>query len=208
MTAEITLRGAVRADATISFAGVNRLLADARAGGARAVLVTLDSRVGGHAPEAFRVHAALRNFARNGRVVVHVPDGGQAVSAASVVALAGDYIVADPSASYLIHKATGGDSSIANSASVATARPASLYAERTTLGSLDALHGLLESCGDTWLSAWDALGHGFVDEIGDAGRARYVAHALAWRWPSWPENLQSSRHSVLEVRASLAKRVG
>ncbi len=41
----------------------------------------------------------------------------------------------DPSASLTIHRATGGDTSIANSATVATSRFATLYEERTSLGS-------------------------------------------------------------------------
>ena len=205
MTAEVPLHGYISAGGPISSRGVAMTLANAKAGNARALLVNLDSR-GGAAPEGLLVAGALRQF--KGHVVAYVPRGGSADSAASGVLLAADFIVIAPSASITIHRATGGDTSIANSAAVHTGLFASTYEERTLLGTYSACKGLLEAWGDTTLSAADALEYGFADEVGDENRARDVAHKLAAAWPCWPANVWSPRRDVLQMRADRARRQG
>lgn len=203
LLAEMHLVGRIGGpDGYITAAGVHRELAQARAGYARAVLVTLNS-TGGETSAAFYINSGLRLYSKaNGRTVAYVPRGGQCASAATIVALGCDYVICDPEAiGFMIHAPSGTeDGSIANSRTVAENRLISLYAERTCLGSLDAIEGLIQGCGDTWMSPWEALGHAFVDEIGDAARATQVARALAAAHPSWPANVSSPRRGLLQAR--------
>jgi ATP-dependent protease ClpP protease subunit len=203
MTAEITLTGGISGEVwSINLATVSREFATAKAGNARAVLLSINS-VGGDANEAFNVNAALRLFSRStGPVIAYIGPYARAASGATIVALAADFIIVDPAAvGMMVHAPSGGTPEVR---SLATNRLVSLYRDRTSLGSEDAIRGLLEGCGDTWLAPGACLDDGFADEIAERERAVEVARACAARAPMWPEAVWSPRRAALQVREAYA----
>jgi ATP-dependent protease ClpP protease subunit len=166
---------------------VQAALRDLGSRGARAVVVDVDS-TGGDVLQAFAAFEALRSFAADhGPVVVFIAD--RAASAASVIALAGDFIVMAPQAEVMFHRTSGDPAGCRR----ADARLLSIYDERTVSGS-NALATWFDS-GDSRLDVTDALSLGWVDAAGGIEHARSVAGDLAAGYQVF-----SPRRVALQVR--------
>ena len=121
---------------------------------------------GGDVFEAKAIYAQLQRFKAQKVVTVD----GLAASAATMVAMAGDRIVTNPVATWMIHEAWSG--SMGNAADMRAMADvldlesqtiAETYA-RQTGGTPDAMRELMIA--ETWMNAEQALELGFTDEIG------------------------------------------
>jgi ATP-dependent protease ClpP protease subunit len=178
---------------TITAAGVYQELSQAKARGARAVLMTVNS-VGGDSLQAFSAVNMMR-FAGL-PIVGFVPY--RAESAATLLALACDFLVLAPAAHLMIHRSSGGTE---GARAAVDEQLEEFYATRTMLGR-SALHGILQCCGDFHLDPVTALADAWVDELGDASRAEEVAREVAAAWPCWPARAESPRHAALAACAA------
>ena len=135
---------------------------------------------GGDIFEGKAIYAALRRF--SGERVVYVD--GIAASAASFVAMAGDKIVTQPAATWMIHevRASAWGATAAEARKLAEVLDlenrtfADTYARRTGQAVQDVLSWMAE---ETWMNAAQAKERGFTDEIaeesGDEGEALAAA---------------------------------
>lgn len=140
----------------------------------RALVVSLDSE-GGTVYPALAMRAALRRFASTGRsVVVHVD--GLCSSAATLVALGGDFLVASHSSRLMVHKVSGGT---AQERRDLDAELAVSYLERNPTLDAETIVGYLRDNGDTWFDASAALKGGWLDCIGTAQEALEAAEIFA-----------------------------
>jgi ATP-dependent protease ClpP protease subunit len=179
-------------------AQVGRLINQATQARVGAVLVVVNSP-GGDGGAAIQIYAALRHFSKTvGPVIAHVPRHGAAASAASMVALAADYIVLDPSSKgFIVHPPSGNP---ARGLRVARDLLEALYCERTLL-SATAVRSLLDS-GEVEIENNNAVRDGWADEIGSPKRALRVARLCAECAPIWPRNLVSPRRAAMSTRQS------
>jgi len=160
---------------------VTDALEEMRAAGLKAVDVFVNSP-GGDIFEAKAIYAALRRF--NGERVVHVD--GVAASAASFIAMAGDKIVTQAYATWMIHEvrgsawgATAGDArKLAEVLDLENRTFADTYARRTGQGVDDVLGWMAE---ETWMNAAQAKERGFTDEIAEEADDEGEALAAALR---------------------------
>lgn len=130
------------------------------------------SSPGGEVFEAIAIFNALRNH--RGNVTIYID--GIAASAASFIAMAGDRIVAERTATLMIHDANGiavgnaGDMrDMADLLEKCSANIASIYAERAG-GTADDWRKLMKA--ETWFTADEAKAAGLVDEVVAAAPAR------------------------------------
>jgi ATP-dependent protease ClpP protease subunit len=158
--------------------GFNRDLDEARAAGARAVVVHVGSD-GGDLAEADAMALHLQALAHLG--VASVASVTNASSAASVVALACSYSVTTPGGRWFLHNPHLGDAPATpeNLAGLDAPRERlhAFYRARTVLGASE-LVGVL---GTEWgtFDASAALAKGLTDEVGDELRAVQVARDAA-----------------------------
>lgn len=127
--------------------------------------------LGGLLFEGFAIYSALRASPRKVTIIVD----GVAGSIASVIAMAGDRIIMAENAVMMIHKPSDGTYGDANELRAVADRLdflqrqiVQIYATRTGM-SEDELHPLLDA--ETWMSAQDALGMRFIDEIAGSATA-------------------------------------
>lgn len=183
---------------------LGRVLDAAKAAGARSLLLDVSSD-GGSVPEGLAMIAMLEKFSREvGPTVAYV--SGRAHSMAAVIVAACDYAVAAPGASFHVHGVSGGTET---ERAHLTERLAFILAERTLVPA-NELRGWMTT--EIPLNAYDAEGHGFVNEVGDGARAHDLARRCTGRgrlaafvsdakaWGSW-------RRQVLNDRAAAAQRV-
>lgn len=147
----------------ISAKGVSQLLEDA---GGEDITLNLNSE-GGSVFAGNEIYSMLKQY--TGKVVVNI--NGLSASIASVLMLGADVINMSPSASIMIHKASGGASGTTddmkkaiNALSSIEKTIVSLYHKRTGL-SKDRLARMMTN--ETWFTAEEALELGFVDNILD-----------------------------------------
>lgn len=125
---------------------------------------------GGDIFEGKAIHSQIRRFAVAERVV-HVD--GIAASAATFIAMAGDRIITAPSATWMVHEVSGGAwgraedmRAMADLLEQENRVYAETYAERTGKPVEECL-ALMND--ETWMTAAEALEHGFTDEVADPG---------------------------------------
>ncbi|MFN2547648.1 MAG: ATP-dependent Clp protease proteolytic subunit [Myxococcales bacterium] len=157
----------------------------ARDRGVRTLLVTA-SGPGGVLDDSFAIYDALRAFpSRGGRVVVHVVE--EAWSSAVFIALAGDWIVMDPAAVFVLHAMHGYTEEAHRTANE---RVCSIYRERTCTPPEHPDRWLAQSLAAGPDGDWfekipadaDAWRFGWIDEIGNAEYARRVAATGYTTW--------------------------
>ena len=152
-------------------------LEEVRARGTRVVLLRIES-AGGLVDESFLIYEALRRFSRDGgRVVVHV--AGWCGSTATFIALAGDYVVLDPAAKFLVHGMNGYAPA---STRELNRRVRAIYAERS--GGLTPNHELdewltLEAGAAVCLTGEAAVCRGWADFVAQNFFAQHLAGMLA-----------------------------
>lgn len=127
---------------------------------------------GGNVFEGFAIFNALKEHAAS----VNVQIDGLAASIASVIAMAGDKITMAPNSMMMIHKAWSGlygnSDEMRKMADVLDKIDSSLvdtYAERSKTGKR-AIKTMMED--ETWMTADEAKGMGFCDEIGTGSAAK------------------------------------
>lgn len=147
----------------ISAKGVSELLADADG---EDITLNLNSE-GGSVFAGNEIYSMLKQY--TGKVVVNI--NGLSASIASVLMLGADVINMSPSASIMIHKASGGAMGTTddmqkaiNALNSIEKTIISLYHKRTGL-SKDKLAKMMFE--ETWFTAEEALELGFVDNIVD-----------------------------------------
>lgn len=142
---------------------------------------TIDVRVnspGGEVFDGMAIYSAIRNHPA--KVTVHID--GLAASAASFIAMAGDHIKAERTATLMIHD---GMAVVAGNSKDLTAAVAlldkcsdniaSIYAERAG-GSVEDWRERMRA--ETWYTAAEAKAAGLVDEV-VTGKAR-ITNSIAW----------------------------
>jgi ATP-dependent protease ClpP protease subunit len=179
---EVYLSGGIDGTAADRLA---RDVASAAEDDARVLLLTINSE-GGNLESAERMIAALRAFP--GPVVVSIQN--YCASAATLLAMAADYIVMRPGATTLIHAPTGGSDE-----ERAAWREHLIAAYAGGTGLDDMTCRALFNGGDTCLNASEALARHFVDDVGDRYRARTVAELFAAGRPP-----KSSRQVVNAIK--------
>lgn len=132
--------------------------------GARELTVRINS-VGGDAFEGVAIYNALKQA--EARIIIEVE--GQAASAASVIAMAGDEIRLHKGAQFMIHEAQGfmwGDADAfdakAKMLRTINSEVADIYAARTGSSREECLQMMAD---ETWMAADDAKKHGFCDVV-------------------------------------------
>lgn len=122
---------------------------------------------GGDVFEAKAIYAQLKRFAAKKVITID----GLAASAATMVAMAGDRIVTNPVATWMIHEAWSGAMgnaadmrAIADVLDLESQTIAETYA-RQTGGTPEAMRELMLA--ETWMNASQALERGFTDEVSD-----------------------------------------
>jgi len=160
----------------VTAAGIAKELDAIKKTGARAVDVHVNSEGG----NVFEGITAFNSFLRSGLDVTMYIDG-LAASAASLIVMAGDTIIAEPSATIMVHRAWtvqagNADDMRAAAEALQTVDDAivGIYAGRTGQ-SLDAVRKMVEQ--ETWLSAEGALEFGFIDSIAPAAEQSGTAAA-------------------------------
>jgi len=154
----------------VTAAGVAKEIDAIKKAGHRAVDVHVNSE-GGNVFEGIAIHNQLMRSELD--VTMYID--GLAASAASLIAMAGDKIIAEPSATIMIHSAwmvQAGNADDMEGAAEALRMVDSaiigIYSTRTG-HSLDAIRKMVRA--ETWLSAEGALELGFVDSIAAADAA-------------------------------------
>jgi ATP-dependent protease ClpP protease subunit len=152
-----------------------RELDAAKAAGARALLLTVDSR-GGNVEEGLTAVAALEKFSREvGPTVAYVK--GDAHSMAGVVAMAADYCVIAPGASMVVHAVHGGDTEDRRKL---TNQLRAFLTRRTFLTESQADGMTASTAGvDFTFNAHEAVASGLADEVSTFDRAHEVARAAS-----------------------------
>lgn len=166
-----------------------RNLRDAKAGGAKAILLIIDSP-GGLLPDAKAMFDELRGSGVG--VVAHVK---RALSAASLLALAADHIVIDADGTFMLHRCWGGAGP--GDRRAWDAEVIQVYLDRNPSTDADQLVSYFQNNGDTYIDPSAALASGWCDEIGSSIRARGVAGSYARGAPPF-----SSRRAALAARGS------
>jgi ATP-dependent protease ClpP protease subunit len=162
---------------------------DAKAGGAKAILLVVDSP-GGLLPDAKAMFDALRGSGLG--VVAHVK---QAHSAASVLALAADHIVLDAAGTFMLHRCWGGAGP--EDRRGWDAEVIQVYLDRNPCTDAEQLVSYFQNNGDTVIEPPSALASGWCDEVGSSFAARRVAGSYARGAPPF-----SSRRAALAARGS------
>lgn len=120
---------------------------------------------GGDIFSASEIYSALKSYA--GRVTVKIT--GLAASAASVIAMAGDKVIMAPTAQLMIHNVSTwgcGDYNDFEHIAEELKQANKAISEAYRLKTNKTQEELLELMNrETWFTAADALGHGFIDEI-------------------------------------------
>ena len=206
-----TARASVSAHAGAGVAGLNGALDGAsaffvcrsldalRAAGAKAIVLHITSG-GGSVPAGLAIVRAIERLRAEGvptiACITH-----HANSMASVVAVAADLALMAPTATMMVHEASGGrDDHLA----ILKNRLLELYEARTLVDAA-TLEGYL--AGAVTMDAYTAHSYGFVDEVADAARVEEVARAAASSglWSSTIRAANSWRQRVLRERAADAE---
>jgi len=186
----LSVRGYITADSLERLEQQLRSIEARPAAAVRALVVSLDSE-GGSVYPALAMRAALRRLAATGRtVVVHVD--GLCSSAATLVALGGDFLVASHSSRLMVHKISGGTPQERRDLD---AELAVSYLESNPTLDAETIVGYLRDNGDTWFDASAAFKGGWLDCIGTALEARAAAESFARG-----EDVFSSRLAALAAR--------
>ncbi len=169
------------------------------AGEAKTIALTINSR-GGEVDHALSIF----NYLRNSPARVTVRIDGIAASAASVIAMAGDEIIMPANALMMVHSpwafASGNADDLRQAAHDLEQFEAALietYMARTGKDA-ESIKALLAA--ETWMTAAEAVEHGFADAVEPIARSAAVAMAEASGIP--PEVL--SRLAELEAPAEPA----
>ena len=182
----------------ITAAALVRFIQGAQAGGRSAVLLEVDSR-GGQFVAAMLAYQAMRAFsAAGGSIVAYV--AGWAASAAAMLILGTDFVVAHPGAIIWPHGARTDMGGPQTDDLGSEAQQAALLATRTLIpdglvAALLAGGSTAEEPGGLCLSAAKALELGYVDLVGGPADALHVAQRLAKGRP-----VSSARQDALTSR--------
>jgi ATP-dependent Clp endopeptidase proteolytic subunit ClpP len=138
---------------------------------------------------------------------------GLAASIASVIALAGDKVVMASNALYMVHNPTGlamGTAtdmrSLADVLDKIAGTMVGTYVSKTGMADAD-IRAMLDA--ETWMTADEALEHGFVDEIGDemdmAACARFAPAMAKAGFKHVPQSINGKREvpSLKEIERVL-----
>lgn len=124
---------------------------------------------GGDAPDAIATYNALQTYSRTHGAAVTVVIDGYALSAGSILAMAGTETVMAPNAQMMIHEIEGFAygrptklREIADEWEAMNEAGAAIYAARTGLTQAAALKLMTAT---TWLTAEEAVKRGFADRI-------------------------------------------
>jgi len=146
--------------------------------GAKALDVFINSE-GGDVFEAKAIYTQLKRF--TGEKVIHID--GIAASAASFIAMAGDKVISEPVATWMIHEAwsmaagrAADMRAMADVLDLENGTLAETYAKQTDL-SVAKLREMMAA--ETWMNAQEALDLGFCDEIAADPAAKDTAAASA-----------------------------
>lgn len=153
--------------AGITGKSIQEALDQMKASGAKALDIYVNSP-GGDIFEAKAIYAALRRF--DGERVIHVD--GIAASAASFIAMAGDKIITQAYATWMIHEVRGSAwgttaaeaRKLAEVLDLENSTFAETYAIRTGQTVADVLAWMAE---ESWMTAAQAKERGFTDEIAE-----------------------------------------
>jgi ATP-dependent protease ClpP protease subunit len=171
-----------------------RHVAAAKAGGARALLITVDSP-GGNIAAGIKMTYTLSCSGLPTIAYVR----GRADSMASAVALSADFVVIDPRGSFRLHDPSGASPS---ALAAYRDRLLAVYTARTFMSRALA-DGYMS--GDVRIDAQSAYVEGLADEIGDASRAEDLARAATTTAGLWSAPLRDAwRRHVLRERAAAA----
>lgn len=134
---------------------------------------------GGDIFDAKAIYAQIRRF--QGECVVYVD--GIAASAATFIAMAGDRIITNPAATWMIHRVwarTSGNTAdfraMADTLDMEDTTFAETYAKRTKQ-SVDDVRAWMEA--ETWMNASEAKARGFTDEIAEVSSSDTDADVAA-----------------------------
>jgi len=188
---------------TLPESSVLTAIAAQRARGAGVLLVGLESD-GGDVAAAFVIYDALQAFSRAGGIVVIYARGWNA-STATLIALAGDYLVADVSAEFAIHSMIGPDAQEDNRRVLETIAPRVLtpraelakwltYVRHDSPGYIPGQPNVAK------LDAALAINHGWADLIGTREEAQAFASSLAAG--SFPNGFPTPRRQALAERSA------
>lgn len=190
---EVAIRGPIGEWGETDRSFIDRLEA---AGDAQSIALTINSR-GGEVDHAL----AIYNYLRNHKARVTVRIDGIAASAASIIAMAGDEIVMPANALMMVHSpwafAAGNADELRRAADDLDKFESALietYQARTGKDA-ESIKALLSA--ETWMTAAEAVEHGFADVLEPIARPAIVAMAEASGIP--PEVL--SRLAALESPA-------
>jgi ATP-dependent Clp protease protease subunit len=157
-------------DVIDSYWGVSALSvidAVAQAGDAEVLHVYINSP-GGDVFEGRAIMAALNRF--NGKTVAHIDS--LCASAATSIALACDEVEMSAGAFFMIHNASGmawGDKTdLRETANLLEKVEGSIINDYTTKTGKDAAEVIAMMDAETWMSADEAVAHGFVDRLAEA----------------------------------------
>jgi ATP-dependent Clp protease protease subunit len=124
---------------------------------------------------------AIHNLLKRNKARVEIEVIGEASSAASVIAMAGDSIKMHEGTAMMIHRAACGCwgfsddlRTAADALDVITGSITDIYETRTGRGRAD-IEAMVKK--ETWMSAADAVKEGFADEVVKAGSKPAPAHA-------------------------------
>jgi hypothetical protein len=162
----------------------------ARARGARVLFVRIGGP-GGHCEGSFNVYDALRRFAAGGLVVTFALPG-RVASSATVLHLAGDLRLMDPSAEFLLHSVVGTNGAALSDTTVAGAwnrRLLDVYTTRTSTPR-DALE--------------EAVRCTFTPDGTLEVRTLDVHAALAFGWAAFPADEATARQMAEHLARQMA----
>jgi len=177
----------------------SRLIAqieEARASGARVLLLHLERSGGGDADEGFELYAALRAASSAGcTVVVYAAD--HIGSTATFWLLAGDVVVVDPQVEICVHSAVSDSEERTQQINAAAFE---IYKERSYTPNHELRNWLSRQGGDVaLLRADNAIDLHWADFVGDFADARALAASIASGVKP-----RTARSSMLEARAETA----
>lgn len=167
---------------------------------------------GGDAFEAFGIHDVIKNM--EARVTVYII--GVAASAATIIAAAADKVMITENSRYLVHEAISGvggkKDELKNAAEIlqkVDEQMLSIYIKRTGKTRAE-LEELMKK--DTYLSAWEALEWGFVDEVINVKKDKSmkqkqleIAAMAADEEEKKDEKPDTNEDTIKDLKAKLAK---
>ena len=163
---------------------------------------------GGDVFEGRAIMEAIKRFA--GKTVAHIDS--LAASAATSIALAADEVVMSDGALFMIHNASGlvwGDkTAMRDTADLLEKVEGSIVTDYTTKTGKPVADIVAMMDAETWMTAQEALAHGFVDRIATYSKAAATAQATTWNLAAFAKAPQQPAQQQTPAQQPPAQPVG